>query len=235
MKNVFLVTSGINIDYGIFDSSTRFYQTIDTFESIRTRCPNSKIFLLEGTPYGLSDQQLKDVRFFCDGVLLFNNDPVINLFHKEFNIQQLKSPSEVYIVKRFLEMQNFIRPEDNVFKISGRYTLNSMFNIDNFNNEITFGPKFPCCKYFNTDTGKEFEPISDWQLRTRFYGFKGYKVSFMIETYEKMLDFFHEVYNNNSFTDVEHVTYKFLNEHATQIPRLGLTGVFADRNERIFE
>lgn len=235
MKNIFLVTSGINIDYGIFDSGTRFYQTIDTFESIRTRCPNSKIILLEGTPHGLSEQQFKDVSFFCDGVVSFKEDPIVNMFHKSYTIQQLKSPCELYIIKRFLEMQDVIRPEDNVFKISGRYTLNSMFDVNNFNNEITFGPQFPSCKYFDTDTGKEFEPVSNWQLRTRFYSFKGYKVSFMIELYNKMLDFFQEVYNNKSFTDVEHVSYKFLSEYVTQIPRLGLTGTFADRNERIFE
>ena len=57
MSDWFIVTSACNVNYGIFDTDQRFNQTIDTINSIKYFCPNSKIILLEASPITLSKEK----------------------------------------------------------------------------------------------------------------------------------------------------------------------------------
>ena len=235
MANWFGITSSINIQTGIFDNDTRFNQTIETIKSIRQYCPDSKVALLDGSPYGLSDEQHKTLSELCDEVISFKDDPLIKWMHVRMNIQQLKSPSELYLMEQFLYKVP-MNDDDRIFKISGRYRLSDKFNIELHNTDkAVFGPKFKSCMYFDRESGKNYEPLTEWQYRTRLYSFPGSMIPHMKNKYYEMINFFWELYKT-SFSDIEHVMYKFMDhDKVLEIDKIGLTGIFAERDQLVDE
>jgi hypothetical protein len=171
----------------------------------------------------------------CDKVIVLKSDPMIKWMHVRMNIQQLKSPSELYLMEQFLHLVD-MKDDDRVFKISGRYKLSDKFDIaTHTSDKAVFGPKFKSCMYFDKDTGKEFEPLTEWQYRTRLYSFPGSMIPEMKDKYYQMINFFWELYKT-SFSDVEHVMYKFMDHDKVQeVPIVGLTGIFAERDQLVDE
>jgi len=125
---------------------------------------------------------------------------------------------------------------DRVFKISGRYRLSDKFNIELHNTDkAVFGPKFKSCMYFDQQTGKNYEPLTEWQYRTRLYSFPGSMIPYMKNKYYDMINFFWELYKT-SFSDIEHVMYKFMDhDKVLEIDKIGLTGIFAERDQLVDE
>jgi hypothetical protein len=235
MANWFGVTSAINIQNGIFSNADRFNQTVDTISSIRDKCPDSKVVLLDGGPLGLYDEQQSIMDKICDKVIVLKSDPMIKWMHVRMNIQQLKSPSELYLMEQFLHLVD-MNKDDRVFKISGRYKLSDRFDIaTHTSDKAVFGPKFKSCKYFDRESGKQYEELTEWQYRTRLYSFPGTMIPEMKDKYNEMINFFWELYKT-SFSDVEHVMYKFMDhDKVLEVPIVGLTGIFAERDQLVDE
>lgn len=144
MINLFLITSVINIPMdkpfsytnvrSVYDKNTRFSQTKQTIESIKERVPNVKILLVECS--NLSEEETsylkKNVDYFIN-IYDINNTFSVN--DRVFSRSKSMGEGELlingieYIFKNNIEF-------DNLFKISGRYTLGSFFNYDNFNNKF---------------------------------------------------------------------------------------------------
>lgn len=238
ITNWFLVTSAIMVEYGIFSVEQRFTQTLDTIKSIRKYCPNSKVIILESSPILLHLNYKKQLLSEVDLLIDFSSDDIILNMHKELPLNAIKSPCEVYILKQFLTSETFIKPTDRIYKISGRYCLHSVFDYNEhvFNRErIVIGTKFPGIIYYNRDTNEQYEMQSEWQYKTRLYSFCGSLKQYMIDVYDKIIDYFLEIYGK-TFTDLEHALYKFLNKDLViEIPYVGVTGIFADRKELVVE
>jgi hypothetical protein len=242
MANWFGITSAININYGIFNNNDRFNQTIESISSIRQKCPDSKIVLLESSPYGLEMYQKNHLEALCDKVIMFDKDPMIRWMHARYTIQQIKSPSELYIMEQFLHKVP-MNENDRVFKISGRYKLSDKFDIAIHTSEkAIFGPNFEACNYYDDATGEIYQKFTDRQYRTRLYSFPGKMIPEMKDKYYNMINFFWNMYNGKfkdrkrRFSDVEHVMYKFMDhDKVLEVRIVGLIGIFANRNELIDE
>ena len=134
----FIVTSVININpsellfakRSLYSCEERFKQTLEGLKSIRNKMPHSYIILAEG-----SDLDPIYSRELCKYL-----DKYINTFSDE-NItkdvnSKLKGYGETTQLLNVLNKINFENMDfDKVFKISGRYSLNNNYNINNFNGE----------------------------------------------------------------------------------------------------
>lgn len=138
MENLVIITSIINtpnieLSYiktrSVYDNSSRFKQTMITISRIKQYIPNSKILLVECSEF-TKEQSL----YFKN-----NCDYILNLY------LDIKSKESIYSKSKALgegtmtmEALKYIKINcikfDNLFKISGRYYLNDIFNYDTFNN-----------------------------------------------------------------------------------------------------
>ena len=232
MTNWFIITSAINVEYGIFDSNKRFEQTLATIASIRKYCADSKVVLLEGAPIGLTEDQNAVLTNVCDTVVDFSQTEFIQFAHKTQNIDTLKHPSELFLVGSFLSQQKCIQETDRVYKISGRYFLNKNFNADlhsSAKNKFVFGQKFRSCSYYDINTGTQMPAITNYQYRTRLYSFCGSLVEYMNDKYREMFDFSLNLYDSGGFSDLEHIMYKLLDHSKViEVKPIGVSGAFAD-------
>lgn len=232
MKNWFLITSAINVEYGIFDANKRFLQTLATIASIRKYCENSKIVLLEGAPNKLTEEQNGILLNVCDIVIDFSQTEFIQFAHRTQNIDTLKHPGELFLLGSFLSQQDCIQEEDRIYKISGRYFLNQNFNSQLHSaakGKLVFGQKLKSCSYYDEKSGATMPTITDYQYRTRLYSFCGSLINYMNVKYKELFDFTLSLYDSGGFSDVEHIMYHGLEQNkVVEIKPLGISGAFAD-------
>ena len=122
--NVFIVTSALLTQAGVFNTMQRFNDTLDTLKSIREKDPTAMIFLadISVAPLGGMIDELQE---YCK-VVSFNDHHAV----KMFSSHGMKSHGETVIL---MEMLNFIKRQgivcDRIFKLSGRYVLDDSFDI----------------------------------------------------------------------------------------------------------
>ena len=122
--NVFIVTSALLTQAGVFNTMQRFNDTLDTLKSIREKDPTAMVFLadISVAPLGGMIDELQE---YCK-VVSFNDHHAV----KMFSSHGMKSHSETVIL---MEMLNFIKRQgivcDRIFKLSGRYVLDDGFDI----------------------------------------------------------------------------------------------------------
>lgn len=234
MSNWFLVTSAINVDYGIYTLQQKFDQTCETIESIRKYCSDAVIVLLEASPKKVEKEHYDHLRKITDMYIDFSVDPVIQSMHNSLNIFAIKSPGEAYILGSFLSAQNFIKDTDRVFKISGRYLLDENFDVEfhtKQSGKIVFLKKEPYTQYYSVESNKKMDPIAPYQYKTRLYSFCGSLTKYFAEKYFHILRFFQQNYGVDFFSDIEHAMYRFTNhELVVETNVIGVTGYSADRD-----
>lgn len=231
-NNWFLITSAINVEHGVFNEQKRFEQTLVTIASIRKRCENSKIVLIEGSPNSLTPEQSKVFENTCDIVADLSQDELIQYAHKTQDIDTLKHPCELYLLGFFMKHQDVIQENDRVYKISGRYYLNSNFNSELHSaakNKIVMGHKNKSYGYYDVKSSLQFPAITEYNYKTRLYSFCGSLSNYMKDKYQEMFDFILPFYDSGGFTDVEHIMYKFLDhDKVIEMEPLGVSGIFAN-------
>jgi hypothetical protein len=138
MINLVLITSIIKppnlpLSYistrSIYSSKERFEQTKKTFETIKEKIPNSKIFLVE-----CSELSEEENNYFTN-----NSDYFLNLYNNENVKKNIYSTSKSLCegTMTTCALENILLNNiefDKLIKISGRYWLSENFNYENFNN-----------------------------------------------------------------------------------------------------
>jgi hypothetical protein len=111
-----LITNG-----GIMPHEERLQSTIEQVKSIRSTCPEAKIFLLESSPLNFDDiERLYD---HLDYIFLFQKNPV-----NENLAKCNKSLGESYVIHSLLKR---LPPYKLFIKFSGRYKLLNKFKLTN--------------------------------------------------------------------------------------------------------
>ena len=148
MRDIFLITSVINTGKhhwsytgtrSIFSAKERFDQTLQTIESIRALKDDTLIFLVECSNIDkeMENEFIKRTDIYLQ---LFDNEEVRNSC---INTEK-KGYGEIMKTIKAVEylINNNIR-FNRLFKISGRYFLNSSFNKNLFSEDkYTFSKKF---------------------------------------------------------------------------------------------
>lgn len=153
--NVFIITSTINTDLGLITPENRFYQTLETIESIRNKVNNSVIILIDNSSFPISEINYNSLCEKCNYLIYIGQRSICQVF----NSQGIKGAGECYM---FLVGLDVIEKQqincDKIFKISGRYKLSETFDIDRYNTDGRF--------YFKTRDKNE---IGNFFLHSRMW------------------------------------------------------------------
>lgn len=221
-KHLFMITSCINTNIGIFNSEQRFKQTLETINSIRKYSPNSLIFLADNSSQELDANLYNILATNCNLVANLSGDK--DCIH--FNSSGVKSAADCVITVKMLEIllnnptgMKLVSQSKRLYKISGRYHLNENFKEENFDHYGKF-----VVKYF--DTWRDDKSIGGLYL-TRLMSFC-----------PSVIKYFHQTLISSVNTvmreqvDMEHAMYKNIDKNlVVTIPTLGLSGQVAPNGQ----
>ena len=229
VKHAFIVTSAINSKFGVFSPAQRLDQTFDTIKSIKDRVPGAKIIVMECAGTSVTEQQEKLIRLNCDVFINCSNDEDVQALYENDNWDVVKNGTEIMCFGRvlsILQQEHMLDDIDRVHKMSGRYVLNDMFDIELYEqiglqDKIIIGPKnrsqFPM----------EITTVP-LQYMARLWSWPNSMTEDIIEVYLKSFNFFAERLAAGGYVDIEHVLYKFLPEdHVHEVQNLGVEGLIA--------
>lgn len=208
----FLITSAINTKFGVFDSTQRFNQTLNTIESVKTRCPNAKIVLIEMAGLPLTTEQQNILMTVTDKIISFTNDPTVKEIYKSSNWDVVKSATEMLCFGHVLNMiaeQPSYAKVDRIFKLSGRYALTEDFDFSYYEHPSILD-KIVIGNHRKSQFTPEITGNCTLQYMSRCWSFPSLYITQMATTYEQMLVFMLDRVKNGGYVDIEHCLYKFL-------------------------
>jgi hypothetical protein len=234
MTSLFLVTSAIYTSYGKCSTEERITQTKETIESIRTYAPDSNIVLLDAGD--------KSVNIDFDVKLIdYTIHPEIQSHLQEYlSINKDLEPD--IIIKSMLEIimfENYLRTHSlesysRIFKLSGRYRLNSNFNYAKHleaKNKVLILPPYHSQHFYNFNASS-----SMFLYMTRCWSFDSNLLEKIIETYGKMKNDIIVASRTEKQGDIEHLLYKHLDKRLVEhIDVMGVEGYWAPRKQWILE
>ena len=227
VKHAFIVTSAINSKFGVFTPPQR--------NSIKARVPGAKIIVMECAGTSVNEQQEKLLRLNCDVFINCSNDEDVQALYDSDNWDVVKNGTEIMCFSRVLSIlqnEKLLDGIDRVHKMSGRYVLNDMFDIElyeqlDLQNKIIIGPKHQSQFPIETTT----VPL---QYMARLWSWPNSMTKDVIDVYVDSFRFFAERLAAGGYVDIEHVLYKFLPvEHVHEVQNLGVVGKIAPNGAAI--
>jgi hypothetical protein len=148
-----------------FSVEERVQQTKETLSSIRLKCPEAKIVLVEG-----SDTEIEKWNLDYDDVVLCRDNPEIrNIIYNNF--KSLGECAMMMHVGKKLDLENY----EIVMKISGRYKLTDDFSLERISKE-----RFT------------FYDAMEWGYETMLYFFPGKLKGIWLDTLHKAFKYMKE-------------------------------------------
>ena len=226
MTSLFLVTSAIYTSYGKCSTEERIKQTRETIKSIDTYVPGSTIVLLD------AGEKSVDIDFGIE--LIDYNQKEIIREPLNYYLSNNKDLEPDIIIKSMLEIimfEDYLRNHSlesysRVFKLSGRYRLNSKFNyfrhLEAKNKVLILSPYHSQHLYNNNVSSSMF------QYMTRCWSFDSNIVSNILKTYDKMKRDIILASQTEKQGDIEHLLYKHLDKRLVEhINIMGVEGYWA--------
>lgn len=227
MNSLFVITSAIYTSYGKCSTEERILQTKETLESIKKYAPNSSIILLD-----CGEKSIDSNLFDCDIIDYTKNEKI--QFHLRDYLNNTQDIEPDIIIKSMLEIMvcedYFKRIDENqydrIFKLCGRYRLNSKFDYSkhlNSKNKVLILPPYFSQHLYNIDVN-----VSPLQYMTRFFSFDSALIPEMIKTYAKMKKEIINISKTKKQGDIEHLLFKHLKKKivdTTQV--IGIEGYWA--------
>jgi hypothetical protein len=220
---VFIVTSAVCVNgrLSIFDNDTRLKQTIQTVESIKQRCPNSMIYVIDVSSEVGYEKYLEELSKTGATVLFVGNNEQI----RDLSKRGMRSHSEISAILLFLDWfkNNGVKAK-RVYKVSGRYELTDSFNLG-----LEHENSFVILK--SIDTWMDAES----QKRTgisKMYEGRLYHMDYsLLSVYESMLM---DMFDLCVFSgiDIEHALYHTFQKHrVVEVDMIGIRGYVAPSGE----
>jgi len=234
MTSLFLVTSAIYTSYGKFSTEERIEQTKETIKSIETYAPDSKIVLLDaGDKSVYIDFGVELINYNQNSIII---EPLNNYLKNSRDLEPdiiIKSMLEIIMFKDYLKshsLQNYSR----IFKLSGRYKLNSKFNYSKHleaKNKVLILPPYTTQHLYNFNVAS-----SMFLYMTRCWSFDSSLADDITKTYSKMKEDIIKISQTKKQGDIEHLLYKHLNKKlVNHIDVMGVEGYWAPRGKWIQE
>lgn len=225
MKPGFVVTSALNTRFGVFSVAERLSQTIATFDSIKEKCPDAVIALVEMAGEPLTEAQREKLQPHVNVILDFSKDATVQQIYKNPNWDIVKSYTEMYCFAHALESLKAIESfsgVDRIFKLSGRYILNEFFHARAHDE--------PSKVVVSRARASQFDPAvtsgNTLQYMTRCWSFDALLLDEIVHTYNTMRGYMVERVDAKGYVDIEHCLFKFI-DHTKVIERqvIGVQGL----------
>ena len=234
MTSHFIITSAIHTSYGKCSTEERIEQTRETIKSIETYAPGSSIAIID-----CGEKSVNENLFDCEVIDYTTNEEIQYNLQKYLRTNRDLEPD--IVIKSLLEimmfgdyLKNITSSYDRIFKISGRYRLNSKFNYNNHletKNKVFILKPQQSPHFYNFDVSS-----SMFSYMTRCWSFDSSLLLKIIETYDKMKQEIIHISRTEKQGDIEHLLYKHLNKNIiTHANIMGIEGYWAPRREWIEE
>ncbi len=240
-KFLFLVGSAVDHfqpeDFSYFSAEQRFQQTLDTIKSIKERVPNAYICIYEVSSTKIKEEYRKQFAEQSDLFLEFYNDPAIRTIYENLRIE----PNRFLYGKSMLECKALLNVFDymktnnvfsdaiRVFKISGRYTLNDNFNIEDY--KTNFLQNYYVGKVYSYDKERFEDPenlysylyAAKGMMVTGLWSFDRFLFSDIVIALQRSFEYMEKAIQYTAGIDIEHSMYHFLDRNKIlNVPVLGL-------------
>jgi hypothetical protein len=213
--NVVIVTSKIYVSQkplsyaphrSIHTKDERYQQVQITIQTIREHIPDSFIILYDNSLF--EDEEYNTLRNLTDCFINHHNDEIVNEFTNKSIHKLYGEIAQTYKMLHYLKTYYKNMNIKNLFKLTGRYTINETFNYQSYDNEdIMF---------------KRNELVEDRAyFFTCFYKISGCKFDYF---YEIMKQLYEDIQDNAyEFEDYEVVLPMLLHKNFRKVDHLGIT------------
>jgi hypothetical protein len=226
MTSHFIITSAIHTSYGKCSTEERIEQTRETLNSIETYAPESSVVIID-----CGEKSVNKNLFDCE-VIDYTTHQEIQVHLQEY-LRTNRDLEPDIIIKSMLEimmfgdyLKNLTSSYDRIFKISGRYKLNSNFNYQKHleaKNKVIILPPYTSQHLYNFNVTS-----SMFLYMTRCWSFDSSLVLKIIETYDKMKKDILYASRTEKQADIEHLIYRHLNKKiVSHINVMGVEGYWA--------
>lgn len=226
MTSLFIVTSAIHTSYGKCSTEERIEQTKKTLKSIETYAPGSSVVIID-----CGEKSVDRDLFDCE-IIDYTTHHEIQ-YHLQEYLGTNRDIEPDIIIKSMLEimmfgdyLKNITSSYERIFKISGRYKLNSKFNYSKHletKNKVLILPPYTSQNLYNFDVKSTM-----FQYMTRCWSFDGSLLKEIIRTYDKMKSDILYASRTEKQADIEHLLYRYLNKNfVSHINVMGIEGCWA--------
>lgn len=166
MSNIFCIVSAIGNQYGVFSYQQRLKQLIDSIKSIRDYAHGSDIVIYDASEDPLPNEDLDLLRSLVNQVVVLSEDKYVKFLKYNSkdptpNKFEKKTVGEIQATIAFLEFLKYHPIKyKRVFKLTGRYKLNSYFNLSNYDD------KTKQCVFLEKE-----DWYGEWVFRIRLWSF----------------------------------------------------------------
>jgi hypothetical protein len=234
MTSHFIITSAIYTSYGKCSTEERIEQTKETIKSIETYAPGSSMVIID-----CGEKSVEENLFDCELIDYTKNEEIQyhlgEYLKKDIDLEPdiiIKSMLEIMMFSDYLK--NITGSYERIFKISGRYKLNSNFNHQKHldaKNKVVILPPYTSQHLYNFNVTS-----SMFLYMTRCWSFDSSLLLNIIETYDKMRSDIIIMSQTEKQGDIEHLLYKHLNKKLVRhIDIMGVEGKWAPRGSWIEE
>jgi hypothetical protein len=224
VRVAFIVTSAINTRFGVFSADDRIKQTIDTINSIKARCPEAYVIMVEmaGVPITAEQKALiqPSVNLFLD----FSTDPVVQQIYKNPNWDVVKSSTELMCFGEALNViVSYVKDIDRIFKVSGRYLLNEDFNIYDYADKQD---KIVFAKRKQSQFPAEVTGGVKEQYMSRCWSFPAAELEGIAKMFVAMRKCMFTIVKDGGYIDIEHLLFLYSNPaKVIEVNTVGVQGL----------
>ena len=228
---IFFINSAIDTtktpDLSIFDVEKRLNQTLETLDSIDKYCPNNVKFIFDQSPADVNPDYLNEIVSRPNTVFV---DMGKNEYVTSLSLRRERSLAETYAFIGFIDwFKTKNVSAKRIYKVSGRYTLNDNFVLDDpsYENAFVFANALdswlPKEKQISAGVDKLYR-LRCWHMDYN-----------LLDTFRNALSqIFTDCLENG--IDVEHSYYKNLHMNkVVEVETIGVNGIIGPSGEKIDE
>jgi hypothetical protein len=232
---LFVVSSAIHANWGVYNTQERLAQTIGTCRSIRDRVPNCDIILLDGGTKNLEQEEQNQIKDHID---------TFYSFAEADNVKQIQSIQNWDIVKNMIEIiifgsyyfgaKDILRSKyKRIFKMSGRYVLNDDFDLEK---HVSAKDKIVVRGPYTSQFNAQITGGVTLQYMSRLWSFDASLIDYIVEVYKQMFGHMQNRLQEGGYIDIEHMMFHHLRSDLVEtISKIGIQGNIAPNGVGIKE
>jgi len=235
MKPLFILTSAINTRFGAYKPDVRLQQTLDSIASIKARCPEAKVCVVEMAGVPLEEDQARQLQAQANYFFDFSRDEAVkSIYESTENWDWVKNTTEVMCfanVLTELQLQGITKEFDRIFKMSGRYCLTDDFPTVDYD---TVADRIVILERKGSQFRPEVTGGKQFQYMSRLWSWPADQTQAVVDSYNEGFSAMAVRINEGGYFDIEHMLFAYLPaELVKEIPRVGLRGLLGPNGAAI--